>query len=208
MFVEKYLNFNFKLTGLLFIQEEQREGKTFFSKTSVFKLNEYIGEAGSKVKSYYKVSIFPIKNLADWVELEIRSPSLVREEPLRCLNCIGITGCDGWSKIEGGGGGGGGSPVVYLTEISFYCQTCESPRKLLNIYQGTKCFSFLTEISSLAIARLQQCYSEEEHQSSKTMPWFPGCHNLTVSSTSSLYSRPLTTAGHCLYICLCSSNQA
>ena len=22
---------------------------------------------------------------------------LVREEPLRCLNCIGITGCDGWS---------------------------------------------------------------------------------------------------------------
>ena len=53
-----------------------------------------MGEAGSKVKSYYKVSIFPIKNLADWVELEIRFPSLVREEPLRCLNCIGITGCD------------------------------------------------------------------------------------------------------------------
>ena len=30
-FEEKCLNFNFKLTGLLFIQEEQREGKMFFT---------------------------------------------------------------------------------------------------------------------------------------------------------------------------------
>ena len=75
MYAEKYLNFNFKLTGLLFIQQEQREGKTIFSKTSVFKLNEYSGEAGRKVKSYYKMYIFPIKNLTGWVELEIRFPS-------------------------------------------------------------------------------------------------------------------------------------
>ena len=54
-FVEKCLNFNFKLTGLLFIQEKQREGKIFFTrKTSVFKLNEYVGEDGSKVQSYYE----------------------------------------------------------------------------------------------------------------------------------------------------------
>ena len=74
MYAEKYLNFNFKLTGLLFIQQEQREGKTFFSKTSVFKLNEYSGEAGGKVKSYYKMYIFPIKNLTGWWNLKYVSP--------------------------------------------------------------------------------------------------------------------------------------
>ena len=60
--VEKCLNFNFKLTGaLLFIQEEQREGKIFFTrKTSVFKLNEYCGELGSKVQSYYEMYIFQL----------------------------------------------------------------------------------------------------------------------------------------------------
>ena len=62
---------------------------------------------------------------------------------------------DGLQTEGGGGGGGGGSPVVYLTEISFYCQTCESRRKLLNIYQGTKCFYILTEMSSPAIAGAQ-----------------------------------------------------
>ena len=100
-----------------------------------------MGEAGSKVKSYYKMYIFPHKE-PGWLGGTWNTFPLVREEPLRCLNCIGITGCDGWSKIEGGGG----SPVVYLTEISFYCQTCESRRRLLNIYQGTKCFYILTEI--------------------------------------------------------------
>ena len=90
------------------------------------------GDVGSKVKSYYKMYIFTIKNLTGR-NLNYASP-LVREEHLRCLNCIGITGSDGSSSDRMRRG----SPVVYLTEISFYCQTCESGRKLLNIYQGTE----------------------------------------------------------------------
>ena len=37
-------------------------------------------------------------------------------------------------------------PVVYLTEISFYCQTLGEEEQPLNIYQGRKCFRILTDI--------------------------------------------------------------
>ena len=119
------------------------------------------GDVGSKVKSYYKMYIFTIKNLTGWnLKYVSPFPPLVREEPLRCLNCIGITGCDGSSSDRMRRG----SPVVYLTEISFYCQTCESGRKLLNIYQGTrkrtKCFYILTEIFSLEMAGSQESRRE------------------------------------------------
>ena len=111
-----------------------------------------MGEAGSKVKSYYKMYIFPHKE-PGWLGGSWNTFPLVREEPLRCLNCIGITGCDGWSSERRRR-----LPCRLFDRDFILLSDLWEPEEAAEYLSGNKMFLYFNWNISLGIAGAQ-CYS-------------------------------------------------